>query len=98
MTFSAPDFAEKTISSSDGTNIYAISAGNPKHSALVFIHGFGLSSLVFEGLLRESALLDKFYLVSRWIRLGYRLEGFANSLALPIGGVRRQRAWSKRKI
>ena len=70
MSPSAPDFTEKTLTSSDGTKIYSIAAGNPKHSALVFIHGFGLSSFVFEGLLRESVLLEKFYLVSNRIQLG----------------------------
>jgi len=38
-------------------------AGNPSLPSIVFIHGFGLSSIVFENLFQDPTLLDNAYLV-----------------------------------
>jgi hypothetical protein len=64
----------KFISSSDGTNIYANAIGSPLNPSLVFIHGFMLSDIVFDGVLQDPRMLSQFYLVGDLLRI-YRLEG-----------------------
>ncbi|EAU82331.1 hypothetical protein CC1G_06641 [Coprinopsis cinerea okayama7 len=57
-----------TVTSSDGTSIYATAVGNPDLPSLVFIHGFSLSCKVFEPLFKDSRLLERFYLVAFDVR------------------------------
>ncbi len=51
------------VSSSDGTEIFATAAGNPLKPSMVFVHGFALSGIVFDGLFENRLLLGDFYLV-----------------------------------
>ncbi|KAG2014999.1 hypothetical protein CC2G_008312 [Coprinopsis cinerea AmutBmut pab1-1] len=57
-----------TVTSSDGTGIYATAVGNPELPSIVFIHGFALSAKVFERLFSDSRLLQRFYLVAFDVR------------------------------
>ncbi|CCL99489.1 uncharacterized protein FIBRA_01507 [Fibroporia radiculosa] len=63
----------KTISSSDGTVIYAEAVGDPSNPALVLVHGLNLSAATFDNLFRDRRLLDKLYLVR------YDLRGHGRS-------------------
>ena len=51
------------IQSKDGARVYADAAGDPPKPCLVFIHGLGLSSSVFNNLFQDKTLFDQFYLV-----------------------------------
>jgi len=54
---------QQRVRSEDGTEIYAQGVGNPSLPSVVFIHGFGLSSIVFDNLFQDPTLLDNAYLV-----------------------------------
>ncbi|KAH6915704.1 Alpha/Beta hydrolase protein [Coprinopsis sp. MPI-PUGE-AT-0042] len=54
----------KLLTSSDGTTIYSEAFGDSSKPAIVFIHGFSLSTRVWEALFKESSLKDHFYLVA----------------------------------
>lgn len=57
----------KTLRSSDGTAIHAEFVGDLHKPCVVFIHGASMSSLVFDGLFRDPALLREVCMVStRW--------------------------------
>ena len=66
---------EKALTSSDGTAVYAVAAGNPTNQAIVFIHGFALSAAVWEGILKDERLLKEFYLV-RFARFRVRVLSY----------------------
>ena len=66
---------EKALTSSDGTAVYAVAAGNPTKQAIVFIHGFALSAAVWEGILKDERLLKEFYLV-RFARFRVRVLSY----------------------
>ena len=51
------------VQSKDGAKVYADATGDPSKPCLVFLHGLGLSSSVFNGLFENKTLLDQFYLV-----------------------------------
>ncbi|KAL0959908.1 hypothetical protein HGRIS_011573 [Hohenbuehelia grisea] len=53
----------KTVTSADGTHIYADAIGNPAKQSIVFVHGFALSGVVFDRLFTNQDLLNNFYLV-----------------------------------
>jgi hypothetical protein len=65
-TSHAPAFAiaSKSVTSEDGTTIFAQAAGDTSHPTLVFVHGFALSALVWNDIMRDKMLLEKFHLVS----------------------------------
>lgn len=54
----------KVVVSKDGTEIYADAVGDPTNPALVFIHGFSLSSIVFDSIFADQLWTDHVYLVS----------------------------------
>lgn len=54
----------KVVISKDGTEIYADAVGDPTKPALVFIHGFSLSSIVFDSIFDDQLWTDHVYLVS----------------------------------
>lgn len=54
---------QQRVRSEDGTEIYAQAVGNPSLPSVVFIRGFGFSSIVFEKLFQDPTLLDNAYLV-----------------------------------
>lgn len=58
---------EKTLTSSDGTPIYAVAAGNPANNAIVFVHGYALTAGVWDGILKDERLLEEFYLVNGYL-------------------------------
>ncbi|KAF6752106.1 Alpha/Beta hydrolase protein [Ephemerocybe angulata] len=64
---------EKFVSSSDGTQIFAQAVGNSRLPALVFVHGFAVSALVWANIFRDTNLLRYFYLVA------YDLRGHGRS-------------------
>ena len=41
------------LTSADGTSIYADAVGDASKPSVVFVHGFGLSGLAFEGIFGE---------------------------------------------
>jgi pimeloyl-ACP methyl ester carboxylesterase len=53
----------KLLTSSDGTTIYAEAFGDASKPAIVFIHGYSLSSRVWADLFKEPELANNFYLV-----------------------------------
>ncbi|PFH46681.1 hypothetical protein AMATHDRAFT_43441 [Amanita thiersii Skay4041] len=59
---------QKYVKSMDGTQIYADSAGDPKNPAIVLIHGFSLSSLVFDPIFDDPAWTRHVYLVRYDVR------------------------------
>lgn len=61
----------KTVRSADGTSIYAEARGDPRKPSIVFIHGFSMSTLVWNESLSDSRWTDEVYLVrvsSRYAR------------------------------
>ena len=53
----------KTLQSSDGTIIHAEFAGDLSKPCVVFVHGATMSSLVFDGVFRDPALLREVCMV-----------------------------------
>ncbi|KZO91373.1 alpha/beta-hydrolase [Calocera viscosa TUFC12733] len=53
----------KLLTSSDGTKIYAEATGDPSKPSIIFVPGFALSAVVFDGLFHNERLLEKYYLV-----------------------------------
>ncbi|EMD35722.1 hypothetical protein CERSUDRAFT_124390 [Gelatoporia subvermispora B] len=53
----------KVLKSSDGTEIYADAVGNPSNPSIVLIHGFSLSSSVFDNVFADPKFSEKHYLV-----------------------------------
>ncbi|KAI0694661.1 Alpha/Beta hydrolase protein [Cerioporus squamosus] len=64
---------ERILTSSDGTNIWAESAGDRSKSALVFVHGLSCTALGFDHQFADPALLAEFHLVR------YELRGHGRS-------------------
>ncbi|EKM52170.1 uncharacterized protein PHACADRAFT_262679 [Phanerochaete carnosa HHB-10118-sp] len=58
----------KTITSADGTRIYALAGGDPSKPALICIHGFASTSFAFSKQFENPALLSKVFLVAYDIR------------------------------
>lgn len=56
--------AERYITSSDGTAVFAQAVGDNRLPTLVFIHGLAMSALVWANILRDTRLLEFFQLVS----------------------------------
>jgi pimeloyl-ACP methyl ester carboxylesterase len=56
------------VTSADGTRIYSEAVGDPTKPAIVFIHGFQLSSVAFDPIFDDPKWTDKLYLV-RWLCL-----------------------------
>jgi len=61
------------IKSRDSTRLYAEAKGDPSNPHLVWIHGFLLSSLVFDKLFEDQVYLDNLYMVR------YDMRGFGQS-------------------
>lgn len=59
----ASKMAETFISSTDNSRIYATAVGDSRKPSIIFVHGMGLSSIVFHRVLSDARLLEKFYLV-----------------------------------
>ena len=53
----------KMVVSADGTEIYANAVGDPSHPALVFLHGFSTSTLVFDAIFDSPKWSSQLYLV-----------------------------------
>ncbi|KAI0026966.1 alpha/beta-hydrolase [Vararia minispora EC-137] len=54
----------KLVTSSDGSQIYADSVGDPKsHIHIVFLHGLGLSGAVFDHIFANTRYSSQFYMV-----------------------------------
>ena len=56
------------VTSVDGTRIYSEALGDSTKPAIVFIHGFQLSSAAFDPIFDDPKWTDKLYLV-RWLCL-----------------------------
>ena len=56
------------VTSADGTRIYSEAVGDPSKPAIIFIHGFQLSSVAFDSIFDDPKWTDKLYLV-RWLGL-----------------------------
>ena len=61
------DIVEKFIESADGTRIFAGALGDPDKPALVFVHGFTLSSSVFDDLFARTESSKEYYLASPFL-------------------------------
>lgn len=55
----------KVLVSADGTEVYADAVGDPAKPAVVFIHGFSLSTIVFDTIFNDQLWIDQVYLVGR---------------------------------
>ncbi|KAJ4471437.1 hypothetical protein J3R30DRAFT_3228162, partial [Lentinula aciculospora] len=53
----------RTLSSSDGCQIYTDAVGDPSKPSLVFIHGFTLSATVYDNIFLDAQYTSEFYLV-----------------------------------
>ncbi|KAJ8508843.1 hypothetical protein ONZ45_g8923 [Pleurotus djamor] len=53
----------RLITSADGTKIYTDATGDPSKQSIVFVHGFALSSIVFDNFFTNKKLQDHFYLI-----------------------------------
>ena len=60
------NFVEKYAVSADGSKIFAGAVGNPEKPALVFVHGYTLTSSVFNDLFSNPTSSKDFYLVRGW--------------------------------
>lgn len=56
--------ASKSVTSEDGISIFVQAAGDSRRPTLVFVHGFALSALVWDDIMQDESLLQKFHLVS----------------------------------
>lgn len=61
--------ASKVLHSADGTPIYAEAVGDPTKPSVVFVHGFGLSGIAFDGIFGDEEegkekWINEVYLVS----------------------------------
>ncbi|KAH8116707.1 alpha/beta-hydrolase [Phellopilus nigrolimitatus] len=76
----------KTLTSSDGTQIYADAVGNPENPCIVFIHGLALSGMAYDNIFSDEKYSSKFYLVRYDMRGHGRsgkpdtIEGYASRL------------------
>lgn len=64
------NLTEKFVVSADGSKIFASAVGNPEKPALVFVHGYALTSAVFNDIFSNPWNSKDFYLV----RDSYRLD------------------------
>lgn len=53
----------KRLTSTDGTIIYAEAVGSPSNPQLVFVHGFSLSTVVFDCIFNDPDYAEQYYLV-----------------------------------
>ncbi|OCH85853.1 alpha beta-hydrolase [Obba rivulosa] len=53
----------KVLQSTDGTEIYADAVGDPSKPSIVFIHGFSVSSMVFDIVFSDPKFFEHYYLV-----------------------------------
>ncbi|KAH6918790.1 Alpha/Beta hydrolase protein [Coprinopsis sp. MPI-PUGE-AT-0042] len=67
------DAVETYVTSTDGVQIYATAVGNSSLPAIVLVHGFACSALIWANLLQNQDLLKQFYLVA------YELRGHGRS-------------------
>lgn len=52
------------MKSADGTEIYAEAVGDSSKSAVIFLHGFSMSSMAFDPIFNDPQWLANLYLVS----------------------------------
>lgn len=64
----------KTLYSLDGTVIYAEAVGDRSKPAIVFLHGFALSSVVFDSLFADPMWTDHAFLVRSFTLLAIVTE------------------------
>ncbi|KDQ22839.1 hypothetical protein PLEOSDRAFT_36899 [Pleurotus ostreatus PC15] len=77
----------KIVVSADGTEIYANAIGDPSQPALVFMHGFSMSSLVFDAIFDDPKWSSQVYLVR------YDMRGHGRS-GKPID----EASWESRRL
>lgn len=58
-----PPLLAYLVTSKDGTKIYADAKGNPAHPHFVWIHGFPLSTIVWNKLFDDDVYLEHLYMV-----------------------------------
>lgn len=58
----------RLLKSADGTNIYAEAVGDPSKPAVVFIHGFSMSSIAFNAIFSDPQWIASAYLVRYDVR------------------------------
>ncbi|KAJ7485105.1 Alpha/Beta hydrolase protein [Mycena galericulata] len=58
----------RIVKSADGTNIYAEALGNSSKPAVVFIHGFSMSSIAFDAIFSDPKWINDIYLVRYDVR------------------------------
>ena len=68
-----------TLTSKDGTKIYADALGNPSNPAIVFVHGVALCADVFDILFAKEILNKNFYLVRLIHSLNHSLSTLLRS-------------------
>ncbi|EGN98422.1 hypothetical protein SERLA73DRAFT_183422, partial [Serpula lacrymans var. lacrymans S7.3] len=66
--YSAFDATAKIVTSADGTHIYTDAVGDPSMPAILCLHGFSLSSVVYDNLFIDPTWKDNFYLIRYDIR------------------------------
>jgi pimeloyl-ACP methyl ester carboxylesterase len=54
----------RLLKSADGTNIYAEAVGDSSKPAVVFIHGFSMSTIAFNAIFSDPQWIASAYLVS----------------------------------
>lgn len=85
----------KLLTSVDGTAVYAEAMGNPANPHIVFMHGFSLSSVVWDNIFHDTRYSNQFYLVRYDMRghgrsgkpqtaAGYVSENFAQDFAAVV--------------
>ncbi|KAF4583996.1 hypothetical protein EYR40_002494 [Pleurotus pulmonarius] len=77
----------KMVVSADGTEIYANAVGDPSHPALVFLHGFSTSTLVFDAIFDSPKWSSQLYLVR------YDMRGHGRS-GKPVD----EASWESRRL
>ncbi|KAF4565423.1 hypothetical protein EYR36_001994 [Pleurotus pulmonarius] len=77
----------KVVVSADGTEIYANAVGDPSQPALVFLHGFSTSTLVFDAIFDSPKWSSQLYLVR------YDMRGHGRS-GKPVD----EASWESRRL
>ncbi|KAG1728786.1 Alpha/Beta hydrolase protein [Suillus lakei] len=94
----------KLVTSLDGCKIFAEGIGNLDGPTVVFVHGLGLSTVVFNNLFEDDQLLSKLYLVRYDMRahgrsgrplnkIDYSSEKFAADFMAVVEGFERQKPY-----
>jgi len=74
MDSNALRLTTKVVKSKDGTEMFAEACGNPSKQAVIFVHGLGCTSTVFDRIFSLHEFQTNLYLVNRLhLQYGYNL-------------------------